>query len=151
MTYSRAVHRLARVVELTRRRVENFRTRSRQPMVLVPRGRIITSDEEEFRNLWKLFFLVLVAHTLREYGISSQNLRDVIQPLEEARLLPRNISLRGILQTAFGYVRRIMRGDPMALETTINLILSMRCRRGSPDGFVSLNQPCRGDIGVGLA
>jgi hypothetical protein len=79
------------------------------------------ADEAEFRNLWKLFFLVLVAHTLRDYGIASPSLRNVIQPLEEARLLPRNVSLRGLLQTAFTYVRRIMRGQPIALETTVNL------------------------------
>lgn len=79
------------------------------------------ADEAEFRNLWKLFFLVLVAHTLREYGISSPTMRALIQPLEEARLLPREVSLRGLLHTAFGYVRRMMRGHPLALETTINL------------------------------
>lgn len=79
------------------------------------------ADEAEFRNLWKLFFLVLVAHTLRDYGITSPSLSNLIRPLEEARLLPRNLSLRGLLQTAFGYVRRVMRGQPMALETTINI------------------------------
>ena len=79
------------------------------------------ADEAEFRNLWKLFFLVLVAHTLRDFGVTSQSLRSLIQPLEEARLLPRNLSLRGVLQTAFSYVRRIMRGQPVALETTLNI------------------------------
>lgn len=78
------------------------------------------ADEAEFRNLWKLFFLVLVAHTLRDYGLSSPRLRKVIEPLEEARLLPRTVSLRGVLQTAFNYVRRIMRADPLALETTVS-------------------------------
>jgi len=79
------------------------------------------ADEAEFRNLWKLFFLVLVAHTLRDYGVTSAALRAVIEPLEEARLLPRNLSLRSLLQSAFGYVRRVMRGDPIALETTVNI------------------------------
>ena len=66
-----------------------------------PRGAVAFRDlvanppanEAEFRNLWKLFFLVLVAHTLREYGISSPHLRKVIEPLEEARLLPRAVLL----------------------------------------------------------
>jgi len=79
------------------------------------------ADEAEFRNLWKLFFLVLIAHTLRDFGVSSPKLRTLIAPLEEARLLPREVSLRGLLHTAFGYVRRVMRGHPLALETTINL------------------------------
>jgi hypothetical protein len=91
-----------------------------------PRGTVAFRDlvadppanEAEFRNLWKLFFLVLVAHTLREYGLSTSKLRDVLAPLEEARLLPRNVSLRALLQTAFSYVRRVVRADPMALETT---------------------------------
>ena len=94
-----------------------------------PRGAVAFRDlvanppanEEEFRNLWKLFFLVLVAHTLRDFGIATPHLRKVIEPLEESRLLPRNVSLRGLLQTAFSYVRRIMRSDALALETTINI------------------------------
>jgi hypothetical protein len=92
-----------------------------------PRGAVAFRDlvanppanEAEFRNLWKLFFLVLVAHTLRDYGISPPKLREVIAHLEEARLLPRNVSLRALLQTAFSYVRRVMRADSMALETTL--------------------------------
>jgi len=79
------------------------------------------ADEAEFRNLWKLFFLVLVAQTLRDYGVASPRLRKVLEPLEEARLIPRNASLRGLLQTAFSYVRRIMRTDALALETTISI------------------------------
>ncbi len=78
------------------------------------------ADEAEFRNLWKLFFLVLVAHAVRDYGVSSPHLRKVIEALEEARLLPKTVSLRSVLQTAFNYVRRIMRADPLALETTLN-------------------------------
>jgi hypothetical protein len=79
------------------------------------------ADEAEFRNLWKLFFLVLVAHTLRDYGIPSPRLHNLVGPLEEARLLPRSLSLSGLLHTAFSYVRRFMHGQPIALETTLKL------------------------------
>lgn len=94
-----------------------------------PRGAVAFRDlvanppanEVEFRNLWKLYFLVLIAHTLRDYGISPSKLQEVITPLEEAHLLPRNVSLRALLQTAFSYVRRVMRADAMALETTLEI------------------------------
>ncbi|HEY2484914.1 MAG TPA: hypothetical protein VGI36_07180 [Candidatus Binataceae bacterium] len=79
------------------------------------------ADESEFRNLWKLFFLVLLAHTLRDYGISSAHLQKVIDCLEEARLLPRNVSLHALLRSASSYVRRIMRGDAVAFETTLGV------------------------------
>ena len=64
-------------------------------------------DESEFRNLWKLFFLVLIAHTLKDYGISSSRLKQIINPLEDAHLFPRNVTLRGVLRTVFSYVRRL--------------------------------------------
>ena len=75
------------------------------------------TNEAEFRNLWKLYFLVLLAHTLRDYGISSPRLQTVVRALEEARLLPRNASLAGFLGLALGYVRRLMKSEGVALET----------------------------------
>jgi hypothetical protein len=94
-----------------------------------PRGAVAFRDlvvsspveEPEFRNLWKLFFLVLIAHTLKEYGIASSRLKQIINPLEDAHLIPRNVTLRGLLRTVFSYVRRIMRSDPFALETTLEI------------------------------
>jgi hypothetical protein len=63
----------------------------------------------------------LIAHTLKDYGISSSRLKQIINPLEDAHLFPRNVTLRGVLRTVFSYVRRIMRSDPLALETTVEI------------------------------
>jgi hypothetical protein len=79
------------------------------------------TDENEFRNLWKLYFLVLIAHALRDYGIVSERIKQVIEPLEEARLLPRNASLSGYLRSARDYVRRLVRGDAIAFESTLEV------------------------------
>ena len=48
---------------------------------------------------------MLVAHTLRDFGIASPHLRKVIEPLEESRLLPRTVAAPSgaCFQTAFSY------------------------------------------------
>jgi hypothetical protein len=94
-----------------------------------PRGTVTFKDlatnppttESEFRGLWKLYFLVLVAHSLREYEISSTRARQVIELLEEARLLPRDASLSGYLRAVRDYVRRLLRQDALAVESTLEL------------------------------
>src|SRR5215213_11617605 len=63
-----------------------------------PRGapvfRDLVSDppagEQEFRNLWKLYFLSLVGTHLREYGVSNKSSKTMNDLLEEAELLPKN-------------------------------------------------------------
>jgi hypothetical protein len=65
------------------------------------------TDEDQFRNLWKLYFLILLANTLREREISPGVAQDVIQPLEEAGLLAKESSLSGRLRSALDYVRRL--------------------------------------------
>lgn len=79
------------------------------------------TDEAEFRNLWKLYFLVLIANALREYGITSEGARKVISVLEEARLLPRNASLSGYLRSVVSYVHKLMKNNALALETTVEI------------------------------
>ena len=98
------------------------------------------TDEAEFRNLWKLYFLVLIAHTLRDYGVSSPRLAKVYDALEEAHLLPRNASLRGFLRLALLYVRRFVRSDAVGLETTVrfNQTTSMPL---SMTGRIIFNEP----------
>jgi hypothetical protein len=79
------------------------------------------TDEGEFRSLWKLYFLVLIGRSLREYEISSPSARKVVELLEEARLLPRNASLGGYLRAVRDYVRRLLRQDALAVESTLEL------------------------------
>jgi hypothetical protein len=93
-----------------------------------PRGAVAFKDlvtnppatENEFRNLWKLYFLVLTAHSLRDYGIKSDAAKKVIEALETSKLLPRNAPLSGYLRSALDYVRRLMRAEAVALETSVS-------------------------------
>ncbi len=94
-----------------------------------PRGTVCFRDlatnpptnEGEFRSLWKLYFLVLVGHSLREYEISSPSARKVVELLEEARLLPRDASLSGYLRAVRDYVRRLLKQDALSVESTLEL------------------------------
>ncbi len=63
--------------------------------------------EQQFYNLWKLYFLSLVTDKLRKEGIVDSQLRKVINALEEARVLPRETNLSKFLRSAVDYVRRL--------------------------------------------
>jgi hypothetical protein len=65
------------------------------------------TDEQQFRNLWKLYFLILLGDALREYEVTPSISQQVIRPLEEAQLLPKEFSLSGLLSSALSYVRRL--------------------------------------------
>lgn len=67
------------------------------------------TDENQFRALWKLYFLILLGTALREYEVSPGIARDVIRPLEEADLLPEEFSLSGLLGAALRYVRKLVK------------------------------------------
>ena len=55
-----------------------------------PRGAPVFKDliddspttQSDFRALWKLYFLLLIAGHLRDYGISSSLLKQIVDPLE---------------------------------------------------------------------
>lgn len=62
--------------------------------------------EQELYNLWKLYFLSLIADQLRKEGILGNQMKNVIGTLEEADLLPKETSLSRILSSVVNYVRR---------------------------------------------
>jgi hypothetical protein len=74
-------------------------------------------DENEFRELWKLYFLALIGRSLREVDASQDSSRTVIGALERAGLLPRESSLGGYLLSALDYVRRWI--SSRAIEPTM--------------------------------
>jgi hypothetical protein len=84
-----------------------------------PRGALVfeglvadpPTSETEFRNLWKLYLLLLVAQALRDYGIAPAISKDIIQPVEAANLLPKVSSLGGLLRSALEYVRSLMSAE----------------------------------------
>jgi hypothetical protein len=64
------------------------------------------AGEEEFRGLWKLYFLCLVGQFLRSSGSVPDSGVKVLRKLEEARLLPPDGRLSGMLRSVMDYVRR---------------------------------------------
>lgn len=62
-------------------------------------------NEAEFVNLWKIYFLTLTGHAIKDYGISNKNAGRVVSALEEANLLPSGFSLPKYLKYAFDYLK----------------------------------------------
>jgi hypothetical protein len=77
------------------------------------------TSEDEFRGLWKLYFLCLIADYLRKSGISLDTAAAVVRSVEEAGLLPKDSSLRGMLRSALDYVRNLLKAE--AIEGGIKL------------------------------
>lgn len=102
-----------------------------------PRGTPVFADlvtdpptsEEEFRSLWKLYFLSLVGRQLRDYGIENEAANRVISLLEEANLIA-PVGLRALLRTVIDYVRRTLAVESAEGEIRINPLT------GLPEGLV---------------
>jgi hypothetical protein len=81
-----------------------------------PRGATVFKDlvadppasENEFRGLWKLYILILIAAELRDYDLKSDPAKQVISALEDAGLLTPQVSLRSTLRAVLDYVRRVL-------------------------------------------
>jgi hypothetical protein len=80
-----------------------------------PRGtpafKDLTTDppagEEQFRDLWKLYFLCLIAGYLRHAKIETSESAEAIKVLEDAGLLPAQYSLQRLLKTSLDYLRHL--------------------------------------------
>jgi len=92
-----------------------------------PRGATVFRDlvdkkpeitEQELYNLWKLYFLSLVADTLRKEGIVGGQIRKVIGTLEESGLLPRETTLSKLLRSVVDYVRHLFRVESFEVGAT---------------------------------
>lgn len=78
------------------------------------------TSQQEFAGLWKLYFLCLVAVSLREWGIGGDKANEIIQPLEAAKLIPKGSpSLQSLVRGALDYVRALLKWE--ALESTVVL------------------------------
>lgn len=79
-----------------------------------PRGTPVFSDlvadpptsEEEFRFLWKLYFLSLLAYKFKEFDIQNKPAKDVIEILSDVGLIEESYNLRRILRSVIDYVRK---------------------------------------------
>ncbi|WP_174546230.1 P-loop ATPase, Sll1717 family [Nocardiopsis dassonvillei] len=94
--------------------------------------------EHEFINLWKLYFLTVVAGAFDDYEIDNSDARRVIQSLTDSGMLPgKGTSLRQKLLSVWTYVRRAFR--PKEIEPTITTdpsgttAISARIKFDEPD------------------
>ncbi len=93
------------------------------------------ASEEQFRGLWKLYFLSLIGTALRLVKIDNDHSRALLSALEGAELVHAKWSLKGSLRAALDYVRRI---DSMSGAVKINPV------SGLPEGVeakVTIREP----------
>jgi len=98
------------------------------------------ANEEEFRNLWKLYLLSLVAGTLRDYGMPMDLAGKVIGPLEDAGLLPHDWSLKGVLRAVGQFVRKWTNAE--AIEGGLEFDPTTGMPKGL-SGKISLREPTK--------
>jgi hypothetical protein len=109
------------------------------------------ASEHEFVSLWKAYLLSLLGSTFRSFDLRSDAAKKVIAYLEEARLLPRESTLSGVLKSAYDHVRSLaklesveggLKLDPHSgLPTGVTGKLTLRepGRDLRDKGFVSLD------------
>jgi hypothetical protein len=65
------------------------------------------AGEEQFRGLWKIYFLSLIGTAFRSAGFQGEIAKDLDDLLEDAGLIHPQFSLKHCLRSALDYVRRI--------------------------------------------
>lgn len=88
------------------------------------------ADEEEFRGLWKLYFLCLVGNYFHSLANMPDAALQIVRHLEEAQLLPPDGSLSGILRSVLNYVRRAMKAESVGIGIELDPIT------GTPSGVI---------------
>ena len=86
------------------------------------------ASEREFINLWKLYFLCLLAAAFVEYGISGEEGAHLQEALTAEGLRRGNQSLQGLIRSVFDYVKRLLR--PTAVEGSVHLDPMTQLPRG---------------------
>lgn len=120
-----------------------------------PRGTPVFKDliedpptsENEFRSLWKFYFLSLITQHLREYGISNALTKQITEPLEDAGLLSKEASLRRLLRSVVDYVRNLSKAE------SIEGGLKIDSATGNPvgvSGKITLREPSLDNQNRGL-
>ena len=80
-----------------------------------PRGAIAFKDlstipptsEYEFKNIWKLYFVVLISQKLSEEHYSDPSFKIVIEKLQDSDLIHRRASFTAIVKMVRDYIRRL--------------------------------------------
>lgn len=93
------------------------------------------ASEEQFRDLWKLYFLSLIGTAFRIVEIDNDSARKLLSALDAAGLSVRKWSLKHSLRAALDYVRRI---------DSVSGIININENSGSPEGLeakITLREP----------
>jgi hypothetical protein len=69
------------------------------------------TSEAEFVGLWKIYFLGLIAVVLKEWGVETDEAKRVYEALRGAGLLQEKATLQSRLQSARGYVKRLVQAE----------------------------------------
>ncbi len=77
------------------------------------------ASEREFVNLWKLYFLSLLAAVFEDFGVAGSEARYLQDVLARDGLIKGRKSLQALVHTVFDYVKRAIR--PTAVEGGIEL------------------------------
>lgn len=91
------------------------------------------ASEEQFRFLWKLYFLTISGHVMKDSRLEGDDVRFIIDSLEKAGLLIPGQSLSRMLRAALDYVRRVELSIGMKVSAT-----------GQPEGVeakISFREP----------
>jgi hypothetical protein len=102
-----------------------------------PRGTTVFRDlvadppasEQEFLWLWKVYIITIIAQKFREYDIKGADAQKLYGMLEDAKLLPRDHDLSGMLRGALHFVRRLLK---MGVEPGIEIDTTT----GMPSAYV---------------
>lgn len=93
------------------------------------------ATENEFRGLWKLYFLSLIGTSFRYLKINNEHSQSVIAALESAGLVHSDWSLKRSFRSARDYIRRV---DSVSGEVKLSPVT------GQPEGIeakVTLREP----------
>jgi len=104
------------------------------------------TNENEFRALWKLYILALVVRTLADERIDGRVSRATVL-LEQAGLLPREASLRGLVRAALDYARSLLRAE--SLEGGLRIDPATGLASGFT-GKITLREPSSSELRAGL-
>ena len=69
------------------------------------------ASEEEFRNLWKLYLIVLIGMALRDYDVKNKPATQLYGTLETAGFLEKRASLQSLVRDALAYVRNFAKAE----------------------------------------
>jgi hypothetical protein len=110
------------------------------------------TSEREFTNLWKLYFVTLIAQALLEYEIKGPGVDRLKAVLEDNSLLPsKTTTLGSILKAVQNYIRKY--SNPVAVESSVEvnpntgahkfggkLVFEDPTLEGEKNGYVSISQ-----------